>query len=207
METVAGGRRCALAFAGSAASPAGAAEWPASRYACLCRFSAGGAADALGRLYADALGGAHAGERFIVENRTGGGGLPAAEAVARAEPDGYTLIVTGIPIIVLGPAMNRNVAYDPMRDFTHIAYFGGTPNVLVAHPSLAGGEDLCRVHRARQGAGRRHRICVGGFRHHGQLGRRISGGRGRDQAHARRLQGRRAGAGSTCWPAMSRSAC
>src|SRR5262249_46291756 len=37
---------------------------------------------------------------------------------------------------VLGPAMNKNVGFDPMRDFTHIAYFGGTPNVLVAHPSL-----------------------------------------------------------------------
>jgi hypothetical protein len=44
--------------------------------------------------------------------------------------------VSGIPTHVLGPAMNKNVGFDPMRDFTHIAYFGGTPNVLVAHPSL-----------------------------------------------------------------------
>ena len=76
------------------------------------------------------------GKQFVIENRTGGGGLIAAEAVARAAPDGYTLLVSGIPIQVLGPAMNRNVGYDPMRDFTHIAYFGGTPNVLVTHPSL-----------------------------------------------------------------------
>jgi tripartite-type tricarboxylate transporter receptor subunit TctC len=86
-------------------------------------------------MYADALSSAF-GKQFIVENRTGGGGIPAAEAVARAEPDGYTLIVSGIPIIVIGPAMNKNVGYDPMRDFSHIAYFGGTPNVLVTHPSL-----------------------------------------------------------------------
>jgi tripartite-type tricarboxylate transporter receptor subunit TctC len=45
-------------------------------------------------------------------------------------------MVSGIPTHVLGPAMNKNVGFDPMRDFTHIAYFGGTPNVLVAHPSL-----------------------------------------------------------------------
>jgi hypothetical protein len=45
-------------------------------------------------------------------------------------------MVSGIPTHVLGPAMNKNVGFDPMRDFTHIAYFGGTPNALVAHPSL-----------------------------------------------------------------------
>jgi len=45
-------------------------------------------------------------------------------------------MVSGIPTHVLGPAMNRNVGFDPMRDFTHIAYFGGTPNALVVHPSL-----------------------------------------------------------------------
>jgi tripartite-type tricarboxylate transporter receptor subunit TctC len=98
-------------------------------------FAAGGAADTLGRLYADALSAAF-GRQFYVENRIGGGGLIGAEAVARAEPDGLTLMVSGIPTHVLGPAMNRNVGFDPMRDFTHIAYFGGTPNALVVHPSL-----------------------------------------------------------------------
>jgi tripartite-type tricarboxylate transporter receptor subunit TctC len=121
---------CALASAG-----AGAADWPTKPVRIIVPFAAGGAADAQGRLYADALSAAF-GKQFVVENRTGGGGLIAAEAAARAAPDGYTLIVSGIPILVLAPAMNHNVGYDPMRDFTHIAYFGGTPNVLVAHPSL-----------------------------------------------------------------------
>jgi tripartite-type tricarboxylate transporter receptor subunit TctC len=115
--------------------PAGAADWPSKPVRIIVPFAAGGAADTQGRLYADALSAAF-GKQFVVENRTGGGGLIAAEAVARAAPDGYTLIVSGIPIQVLGPAMNRNVDYDPMRDFTHIAYFGGTPNVLVVHPAL-----------------------------------------------------------------------
>ena len=116
-------------------SPARAAEWPVKPVRIIVPFAAGGAADQQGRLYGDALSAAF-GKQFIIENRTGGGGLIAAEAVARAAPDGYTLLVSGIPIQVLGPAMNRNVGYDPMRDFTHIAYFGGTPNVLVTHPSL-----------------------------------------------------------------------
>ena len=114
---------------------AGAADWPARPVRVIVPFAAGGAADAQGRLYADALGAAF-GKQFIVENRTGGGGLIAAEMVARAAPDGYTLIVSGVPIQVLAPAMNKNVGYDPMRDFSHIAYFGGTPNVLVVHPGL-----------------------------------------------------------------------
>jgi tripartite-type tricarboxylate transporter receptor subunit TctC len=112
-----------------------AAEWPARPVRVVVPFAAGGAADTLGRLYAEALGAAF-GKQFYVENRLGGGGLIGAEAVARAEPDGLTLMVSGIPTHVLGPAMNRNVGFDPMRDFTHIAYFGGTPNALVVHPSL-----------------------------------------------------------------------
>jgi tripartite-type tricarboxylate transporter receptor subunit TctC len=116
-------------------SAAEAVDWPAKPVRVIVPFAAGGAADTQGRLYADALSAAF-GKQFIIENRTGGGGLIAAEMVARAAPDGYTLIVSGIPIQVLAPAMNKNVGYDPMRDFTHIAYFGGTPNVLVVDPAL-----------------------------------------------------------------------
>ena len=112
-----------------------AAEWPGKPVRVVVPFAAGGAADTIGRFHADALTAAF-GKQFYVENRVGGGGLVGTEAVARAQPDGLTLMVSGIPTHVLGPAMNKNVGFDPMRDFTHIAYFGGTPNVLVAHPSL-----------------------------------------------------------------------
>ncbi len=130
-------RRVVL-FCLAAAVPLSAAlgaEWPSKPVRLIVPFAAGGAADTIGRLYAEALGAAF-GKPFYVENRVGGGGLVGTEAVARAEPDGLTLMVSGIPTHVLGPAMNKNVGFDPMRDFTHIAYFGGTPNVLLAHPSL-----------------------------------------------------------------------
>jgi tripartite-type tricarboxylate transporter receptor subunit TctC len=139
---------------------AGAADWPTKPVRVIVPFAAGGAADAQGRLYADALSAAF-GKQFVVENRVGGGGLIAAEAVARAEPDGYTLIVSGIPIQVLGPAMNKNVGYDPMRDFTHIAYFGGTPNVLVVHPSLGVKSYQEFVTRARGEAGGTEYVSAG----------------------------------------------
>ncbi len=119
----------------SPAAAAVAAEWPSKPVRVVVPFAAGGSADTFGRLYAEALSAAF-GKQFYVENRVGGGGLVGTEAVARAEPDGSTLMVSGIPTHVLGPAMNKNVGFDAMRDFSHIAYFGGTPNTLVVHPAL-----------------------------------------------------------------------
>jgi len=111
-------------------------DWPSRPVRIVVPFSAGGAADTFGRLYADALTAAF-GKQFYVENRLGAGGLIATAEVARAKPDGYTLGVSGIPTHVLGPAMNNNAGFDPMRDFTHIAFFGGAPNVFVVRPALA----------------------------------------------------------------------
>jgi tripartite-type tricarboxylate transporter receptor subunit TctC len=97
-------------------------------------YAAGGAADLLGRVFAEQLR-KSLGQPFIVENRTGGGGMIGTESVARAAPDGYTLQVAGMPSHVLAPAMNKIVNVDPIRDFTHIAYLGGPPNVFVVHSS------------------------------------------------------------------------
>jgi tripartite-type tricarboxylate transporter receptor subunit TctC len=137
-----------------------AAEWPAKPVRVIVPFAAGGAADTAARLYSDALGTVF-GKQFIVENRTGGGGLIGAESVARADPDGYTLLVSGVPIQVLGPAMNKYVGYDPMRDFAHIAYFGGTPNVLVVHPSLGVKTYPEFLARARGAAGGTQYVSAG----------------------------------------------
>jgi tripartite-type tricarboxylate transporter receptor subunit TctC len=112
-----------------------AAEWPTKPVRVVVPFAAGGAADTLGRLYADALSTTF-GKQFYIDNRVGAGGLIGTAAVARAEPDGNTLLVSGIPVLVLGPAMTDNAGFYPIHDFTHIAYFGGTPNVLVVHPTL-----------------------------------------------------------------------
>jgi tripartite-type tricarboxylate transporter receptor subunit TctC len=134
------------------AARANAADWPAKPVRIIVPFAAGGAADTLGRLYADALSAAF-GKQFYVENRVGAGGQIAAEATAHAEPDGYTLMVSGIPQ-VLGPALNKNVGYDLMRDFTHIAYFGGAPNVFVVHPAFGAAslkDFMARAHADNSG--------------------------------------------------------
>ena len=112
-----------------------AAEWPDKPARIIIAYSAGGANDLLGRVFADQLSKTF-GQQFFVENRTGGGGLIGTEAVARAAPDGYTLQISGMPSHVLAPAMNKNASFDPIKDFTHIAYLGGPPNVFAVHPSL-----------------------------------------------------------------------
>lgn len=114
---------------------AAGAEWPSKPVRIIVPIAAGGAADMIGRVFAAHLS-TSLGQQFFVENRGGGGGLTGTEFVARSEPDGYTLMVSGMPFHVLAPAMNRNASFDPVRDFTHIAYFGGTPIVVVVHPSL-----------------------------------------------------------------------
>jgi tripartite-type tricarboxylate transporter receptor subunit TctC len=112
-----------------------AADWPSRPVRIVVQFAAGGAADTLGRIFGAQLTAAF-GQQFYIENRVGGGGVLAAETVIRAAPDGYTLLVSGLPLLVLLPPMNKNADFDPIRDFTHIAYFGGPPIVLVAHKSL-----------------------------------------------------------------------
>src|SRR5216684_3747427 len=129
-----------------------AAEWPSKPVRVVVPFAAGGSADTFGRLYAEALSAAF-GKSFYGENRAGGGGLIGTEAVARAEPDGSILMVSGIPTHVLGPAMNKNIGFDAMRDFSHIAYFGGTPNTLVVHPSLGVSTYRDFLALARSGSG------------------------------------------------------
>jgi tripartite-type tricarboxylate transporter receptor subunit TctC len=97
-------------------------------------FAAGGTADNLGRIAAEQLSEVFQ-QQFFVENRGGGGGVPAALAVSRMEPDGYNFVVSGIATHAIAPAINPN-SYDPVKDFTHIAYFGGPPIVFIVPTAL-----------------------------------------------------------------------
>ena len=112
-----------------------AQNWPNRPVKIIAPFAAGGAADTLGRLIAEHLSTAF-GQQFFVENRGGAGGMVGAQAVAAAEPDGYTLVISSIASNVISPVFNANAGYDGLRDFTHIAYLGGPPVVMIVHPSL-----------------------------------------------------------------------
>jgi tripartite-type tricarboxylate transporter receptor subunit TctC len=132
--------RTELALAGAlgllAVTPAAAADWPTAKpVRIIAPSTPGGAADLFARLLADNLP-AIVGGRFIVENRAGAGGLIGTAATAHAEADGSTFGIAGIAYQVIAPALSANPGFDPMKDFTHIAYIGGPPNVFVVSPSI-----------------------------------------------------------------------
>jgi tripartite-type tricarboxylate transporter receptor subunit TctC len=128
------GAAAVLACVVSFTAPA-AAEWPDHPVRVVVPFAAGGAADVIARLFSESLSTVFS-QQFIVENRAGAGGIVGAQTVARADPDGYTLMGAGMSSHVLAPAASKNPGYDPIRDFTPIAYLGGAPSVILVHPSL-----------------------------------------------------------------------
>src|SRR5882672_6030062 len=94
--------------------------WPSKPVRIVVPFAPGGTADTLGRLVAQKLGETFK-ESFVVENRGGAGGVIGSELVAKAEPDGYTLVVSGVASHCIAPALSKDFPFDPLRDFTHIA--------------------------------------------------------------------------------------
>jgi tripartite-type tricarboxylate transporter receptor subunit TctC len=119
----------------SAASAAPAAEWPARPIRIIAPSTPGGVADTFARLLAEFLPPLlH--QPVIVDNRPGAGGLIGAAAVAHAAPDGYTLVTSSVAYHVIAPAVSPGPPFDPIRDFTHIAFLGGPPNTFVVHPAL-----------------------------------------------------------------------
>jgi tripartite-type tricarboxylate transporter receptor subunit TctC len=118
-----------------AATPAWSQDWPAKPVRIIVPFAPGGSADTLGRIVAQKLS-EHLKASFVVENRAGAGGSLGSELVSNAAPDGYTLVVSGIASHVIAPMLPQGTPYDPLRDFTHIALFGGPPAVLAVHPSV-----------------------------------------------------------------------
>jgi len=97
-----------------------AQSWPAKTVRIIVPFAPGGTADTLGRLVAQRLTESFK-ENFIIENRAGAGGAIGSDMVAKAAPDGYTLVVSGIAHFCILPALSKTVPYDPLRDFTRIA--------------------------------------------------------------------------------------
>ena len=123
---------CASLAAGALAAPACAQDpWPNRPVKIVVPYAPGGSADTLGRLIARHLAETFK-QSFVVDNRGGAGGVIGSQMVARAEPDGYTLVVSGIGSHVVAPLTNAT-SFDPIKDFTHIALLGGPPTVLAVN--------------------------------------------------------------------------
>ena len=109
--------------------------YPSKPVRMVVPFSAGGAMDTVARAMGNRLSEA-LGQPVVIDNRGGGGGTIGADIVAKAAPDGYTLVLTGGPPHGVYPLFIKNVPFDMIRDFSPIIIFGTAPQVLVVHPSL-----------------------------------------------------------------------
>lgn len=129
-------RRSLLAV-GSATALAGTARaqdnWPNRPVSVLVPFVAGGPSDIVARIIAQRMA-LTVGQPVVAENRPGANGEVAARAVARAAPDGHTLLVGSIGVFAINAALRPNLGYDPVRDFAPITLAVTTPNVLVVNP-------------------------------------------------------------------------
>jgi tripartite-type tricarboxylate transporter receptor subunit TctC len=128
----------ALAAAGLICAPggAGAAEsYPAKPIRLIVGFSAGGANDLVARAVATRLS-PRLGQQIVVENRPGAGGNIATELVARAAPDGYTMLLASVASFAMSPALLGKVPFDPLSDFAPITQAVWVTSLLSVHPSM-----------------------------------------------------------------------
>jgi tripartite-type tricarboxylate transporter receptor subunit TctC len=133
------------------ASPALAQSYPAKPIRMVIPFSPGGATDLLGRLVGQKLSD-RVGQPVIAENRTGGGGNIGAEYVVKAAPDGYTVMIAGIPHSI-NMSLYRKLNYDLASDLTPISNLATFPSMIAVHPSMPvqSMKDLIAVARSRPG--------------------------------------------------------
>jgi tripartite-type tricarboxylate transporter receptor subunit TctC len=117
-------------------APAHAQSYPNRPIKVVVPFPAGGPTDGMARIISERLG-TVLGQSIIIENRGGGaGGSIGAKAVASADPDGYTILMTPGGSLTTGPAVHKNIGYDPFKVFTPVAKLIETPQYICVHPSL-----------------------------------------------------------------------
>ncbi|MCP1832554.1 tripartite-type tricarboxylate transporter receptor subunit TctC [Bradyrhizobium sp. USDA 4532] len=119
----------------AATLPARAADYPTRPIKLVVPYAAGGPTDVLGRIVGEYLGRDFK-QVVVVENKAGAQGAIGAEAVARSDPDGYTLFVTAASIFVLNPMLYKKLPYDPARDFRLLSVITDAPMIMEVHPSV-----------------------------------------------------------------------
>lgn len=125
----------ATAFATTLSMPVEAQNWPNRAVRLIVPYAAGGNVDVAARILAEKLQ-QELGQPFVIENKPGAGGLLGSEMVARAEPDGYTLLIGANGPILFAPEMGARRAYEWRRDFIAVTTVTLTPLVLQVHPGV-----------------------------------------------------------------------
>src|SRR6202049_5080365 len=134
MNRPARGFLIACAAAGAACGPAfGQADWPSRPIRLIVPFTAGSSSDIVARIVAQKLG-ERLKQQVFVENRVGASGNLGSEAVARAEPDGYTMGLANTSTHAVAPSLSSRLGYDPVRGFAPVSVLGSSPLFLSVYP-------------------------------------------------------------------------
>ena len=157
----------ALMLTAITASPANSQDFPSKPVSLIIPFSAGGPTDLLGRALASSLS-STLGQTVVVENRTGAGGTVASSYVARAKPDGYTVLLHHIGMST-APTLYRKLAFNPLEDFEHIGQVADVPMTVIARKDLPANtpqellaylkENGAKVNLAHAGLGAASQLC------------------------------------------------
>jgi len=144
-------RIAAMTIASLTAAVASAQHFPVKPIRLVVVSAPGGTTDALARVFSQRLTDS-LGQAIVVDNKPGGGGVIAAETVARAAPDGYTLLFANLAQSLMG-SLHAKLSFDPLRDFTPVAFIGATNSVLVTNTALPVKtvQDLVAYAKARPG--------------------------------------------------------
>jgi tripartite-type tricarboxylate transporter receptor subunit TctC len=130
-----------------------AQDYPTRTITLIVPFPPGGGVDAMARIIAEKMSVALK-QQIIVDNRGGGGGTIGTRAVAKAEPDGYTLLLGHTGTVSINPSLYKNAGYDPRRDLAPIGLIASMPLALVAHPSFPGRTVADLIAMARKEPGK-----------------------------------------------------
>lgn len=145
--------RWLVAFAFAISNCANAQNYPAKPVRLIVPFPAGGGSDVVGRILAQKLG-ERFGQQVIVDNRAGAGGSIGTEAVVKAPPDGYTVVLASTSEIAINPGIYSKLNYDTVKDLAAVAMVASTPMVVIIHPTfpIASMRELVALAKAKPGA-------------------------------------------------------
>jgi tripartite-type tricarboxylate transporter receptor subunit TctC len=145
-------RSLLIAATAGIALPAAAQPWPARPIKVVVPFPAGSSPDLIARVIAEPLG-VVLGTSIVIDNKPGAGGNLGTGLVAKAEPDGYTLLFTIQGPLVTAPMLSKSLSYDPFKELAPVTLVATSPNVLVVDPKLEASTvaDFVRIGKQRKG--------------------------------------------------------
>jgi len=152
-----------LVASSNVAAQSSAAAFPSKTIRVVVAFVPGGITDIVGRTAARHL--EDLGQQVIVENRGGAGGQVGSAYVARAVPDGYTLLIGSLGTHGIAPSLYQKLGYDSVKDYAHVSMLATTGNLLVIHPSIPAKNVRELIALAKNNPGKLNYAAVGGTSH------------------------------------------